>query len=613
MDPNAIKEELRLFQSTLLQDGLKELLNENKFVDCTLKVGDRSFPCHRLIMAACSPYFREIFFTADGKEAENTKEVVLEDVNPTVLDMVIRYLYSAEIDLTDDNVQDIFAVANRFQIPSVFTVCVNYLQKKLSPGNCLAIFRMGLVLNCPRLAVAARNYIADRFELLYKEDEFLQLAAHELFAIIGGDSLNVEKEELVFEALMAWVRHDKDSRIKVLGDAFDCIRFRLLPEKYFHDKVETDDIIKADPELQKKIQVIRDAFKGKLPEVPKKKEGEEGADKDGGEEEDSPFPGFLNDNRRHGMYARDLILMINDTAAVAYDVIENECFLAAMSEQVPRNHVSMKSQKNQLYIIGGLFVDEENKDLPLQCYFYTVVFSLQLDPLSSDWVALPPMPSPRCLFNIGESENLLFAVAGKDLQSNESLDSVMCYDVERMKWSETKKLPLKIHGHAVVSHKGLVYCIGGKTDDNKALNKMFAYNHKQSEWRELAAMKTARAMFGAIIHNGKIVVAGGVNEDGLTAACETYDFGTNKWEPFTDFPQERSSVNLVSNGGSLYAVGGFAIVQMENKEVAPSEVTDVWQYEDDKKQWSGMLREMRYASGSSCVSMRLNAARMPKL
>lgn len=50
-----------------------------------------------------------------------------------------------------------------------------------------------------------------------------------------------------------------------------------------------------------------------------------------------------------------------------------------------------------------------------------------------------------------------------------------------------------------------------------------------------------------------------------------------RWEPFTEFPQERSSVNLVSNGGSLYAVGGFTMVQMENKEVAPTEVTDVWQ------------------------------------
>ncbi|XP_076004952.1 kelch-like protein 41b [Genypterus blacodes] len=609
MDPTAIKEELRLFQSTLLQDGLKELLNENKFVDCALKVGDRSLPCHRLIMAACSPYFRDIFFTEDGKEVENTREVVLDDVNASILDMIIQYLYSAEIDLTDDNVQEIIAVSSRFQIPSVFTVCVNYLQNKLSLSNCLAIFRMGLVLSCPRLAVSARNYVADRFELLHKDDEFLKLAAHELFAVIGGDTLNVEKEELVFETVMAWVRYDKDKRIKVLGDALDCVRFRLLPEKYFHDKVESDDIIKADPELQKKIQMVKDAFQGKLPEKPKKKEGEEEEEEEGegGEEADSQFPGFLNDTRRHGMYARDFILMINDTAAVAYDVAENECFLAAMSEQVPRNHVSVATDKNQLYIIGGLFVEEENKDMPLQCYFFT------LDQLTSEWVALPPMPSPRCLFNIGESLGLLFAVAGKDLQTNESLDSVMCYDVEKMKWSQSKKLPLKIHGHAVVSHKGLVYCIGGKTDDNKALNKMFAYNHKQSEWRELAAMKTPRAMFGAIIYNGKIVVAGGVNEEGLSDSCEAYDFGTNKWEPFTEFPQERSSLNLVCSGGSLYAVGGFAMVQAEDKEVAPTEVTDVWQYEDDKKQWSGMLREMRYAAGSSCLSLRLNAAKMPKL
>lgn len=63
---------------------------------------------------------------------------------------------------------------------------------------------------------------------------------------------------------------------------------------------------------------------------------------------------------------------------------------------------------------------------------------------------------------------------------------------------------------------------------SKALNKMFTYNHKQAEWKELAAMKTPRSMFGAVIHNDKIVVAGGVNEEGLTASCEAYNFATNK-------------------------------------------------------------------------------------
>ncbi|KAK5920779.1 hypothetical protein CgunFtcFv8_024548 [Champsocephalus gunnari] len=598
MDPQSMRDDLRLFQSTLLQDGLKELLNENKLIDCILKVGDRSIPCHQLILSACSPYFRELYFSEDDKETDKM-EVVLENLDPDVMEAIVNYMYSADIDINDDNVQGILAAANRFQIPSVFTVCVNYLQKQLSEKNCLGIYRLALMLNSSRLALASRNHIADRFETLAKEADFLELSPTELFAIIGADALNVEKEEVVFETLMRWIRKDKENRVKSLEEAFDCVRFRLLPEKYFKEKVEKDEILKADPEIVKKIKVIKEAFAGKLPE---KKKSE-----DDGEEEEEKLLGYLNDNRRTGMYVKDMVLMINDTAAVAYDPQDNECSLAAMSEQIPRNHVSLVSKKNNLYVLGGLFVDEEDKEKPLQCYFY------KFDSLAAEWMALPPMPSPRCLFALGECENVLFAVAGKDLQSDTSHDTVMCYDTEKMKWSETKKLPLNIHGHCVVSENGLVYCIGGKTDDNKATNKMFAYNHKKSEWKEVATMTTPRAMFGAVIHKGKIVVAGGVNDEGLIASCEAYDFGTNKWSPFTELPQERSSVNLVSCGEQLFTVGGFAMVENDNKECAPSEIIDIWQYEEDKKEWSGMIREMRYAAGASCVSMRLNAARMPKL
>lgn len=363
MDPQGLREDLRLFQSTLLQDGLKELLNENKLIDCVLKVGDRSIPCHRLILAACSPYFRELFFSADDKDVDK-KEVVLENLDPNVMEVVVNYMYSAEIDINDKNVQDILTIANRFQIPSVFTVCVNYLQKMLSKKNCLAIYRLGLMLNSARLAIAARDYIADRFETIAMDEDFLDLAPAELCAIIGADALNVGREELVFEALMRWIRKDKEKRMKSFEEAFECIRFRLLPEKYFKEKVEKDDLIKSDPELLKKIKVIKEAFAGKLPERKKGENDEEG--------EEGKLPGYLNDERRYGMYAKHMVLMISDTAAVAYDTQENECFLAAMAEQIPRNHVSLTSKKNNLYVLGGLFVDEEDTENPLQCYFYQV-------------------------------------------------------------------------------------------------------------------------------------------------------------------------------------------------------------------------------------------------
>lgn len=45
------------------------------------------------------------------------------------------------------------------------------------------------------------------------------------------------------------------------------------------------------------------------------------------------------------------------------------------------------------------------------------------------------------------------------------------------------------------------------------------------------------------------------------------------------FPQERSSLSLVSMAGSLFAVGGFAIMPLENsEEVVPREMNDIWRY-----------------------------------
>lgn len=43
-----------------------------------------------------------------------------------------------------------------------------------------------------------------------------------------------------------------------------------------------------------------------------------------------------------------------------------------------------------------------------------------------------------------------------------------------------------------------------------------------------------------------------------------------------EFPQERSSISLIELSGSLYAIGGFAMIQLESKEFVPTEVNDIW-------------------------------------
>ncbi|XP_070708836.1 kelch-like protein 40b [Pempheris klunzingeri] len=608
-------DEPRVYQQALLQDGLCDLLENDKLVDCVLKIKDKEFPCHRLVLCACSSYFRSIFLS-DLDESKK-KEIVLEDVEPGVMGLILKYLYTSKINVTEQNVQDIFAVANMYQIPSIFTVCVSFLQKRLSLSNCLAIFRLGLMLDCPRLAISARNYACERFQLISRDEDFLQLLPSELAAILSNDNLNVETEEAVFEALMNWASRDAESRGKELPGLLDCVRLRLVSEDYLKEKVEKHKLMSFSPELQQKLQLVRDAHAGKMPEVKKikskSKKEDGGAEKDGededAEEEEGLLPGILNDTLRFGMFVRNLILMVNDAGAVAYDPSGNDCFLASLSTQIPKNHTSLVTKENQIFVAGGLFFDEQNKEDPM-CSFF-----LQYDPVSADWLGMPPVPSPRFLFGLAEAENSIFVLGGRELKEQEhTLDTVLVYDRQSFQWGESEPIPYPVYGHATISHNNVVYVIGGKGDDKSCMKKMCAYDAMRFEWKELAPMKVARSLFGACVHKDKIYVAAGVTDTGLTDSVEVYDIATNKWSDFVAFPQERSSLCLVSVAGSLYAVGGFGMMPLQDSdEIVPKEMNDIWRYDETERMWNGILREIQYASGATVLGVRLNTLRLTKM
>lgn len=370
-------EQPRMYQQTLLQDGLCDLLENDKFVDCILKIQDKKFPCHRLVLAASSPFFKAMFLS--DLEESKKREIVLKDVEPGVMGMILRYLYTSDINLTEQNVQDIFMVANMYQIPSIFSVCMSYLQEKLVLGNCLAIFRLGLLLDCPRLALAARDFICERYQVVVRDQDFLQLGPSELGIIITSDALNVEREELVFESLMDWVRYDETNRTKDLPELLHCVRFRLIPQDYFREKVERHQYLRFSQEIKKELDLVKDAYKGCLPKPMKPSrdgaKGGEGSEEEEDEDDDEEgyLPGILNNNPRFGMFELDLILMISDTGTVAYDPVGNECFVVAESSEIPKNHCSLVTEQNQVFVVGGLLYNEEDKDDPLSSYFLQVV------------------------------------------------------------------------------------------------------------------------------------------------------------------------------------------------------------------------------------------------
>lgn len=601
----------RMYQQTLLQDGLCDLLENDKFVDCVLKIQDKEFPCHRLVLAASSPFFKAMFLSE--LEESKKREIVLKDVDPSVMEMILRYLYTSDINLTEQNVQDIFMVANMYQIPSIFSVCLSYLEEKMVLGNCLAIFKLGLLLDCPRLALGAREFICERYQVVVRDQDFLQLSPSELAIILASDALNVDREEQVFESLMEWIKHDEPARLKELPELIHCVRFRLIPIDYIKEKVEHHHYIRFNQEIKKELDLVTDAHMGRLPK-PKRLSssvamGGEGSSGEREDDDEGYLPGILNNNPRFGMFEMDLILMINDTGTVAYDPVGNECFVVSESTEIPKNHSSLVTKQNQIFVVGGLLYNEEDKDEPFMSYF------LQFDPVSSEWLGMPSQPNPRCLFGLAEVENSIFVVGGKQLKEGEhALSSVMIYDRQSFKWGESDPLPYEVYGHGTVAHNDLVYVIGGKSESKKCMRRVCVYNPTKFEWRDLAPLTTARSLFGITVHNDQIYVATGVTDSGLTSSVEVYDIATNKWSEFTEFPQERSSLNLISTGGYLYAIGGYAMMPSETSEdPVPTEMTDIWRYDESEKSWDGILREICYAEGSTILPVRLNTLRLTKL
>ena len=59
------------------------------------------------------------------------------------------------------------------------------------------------------------------FEEVVRSEEFLQLEVTQLLELVGADDLCTQSEEQVYEAVMAWVKHDPVNREKYLAELLE--------------------------------------------------------------------------------------------------------------------------------------------------------------------------------------------------------------------------------------------------------------------------------------------------------------------------------------------------------------------------------------------------------
>ncbi|XP_043960554.1 kelch repeat and BTB domain-containing protein 12-like isoform X3 [Gambusia affinis] len=190
---------------------LARMRTAEELTDVVLLAEGISFPCHKVVLSAFSPYFQAMF-TCGLKETRGG-EVALRDTAAQSLELLLKYMYSAELPLCNDNIQGVAAAAFLLHVDGAFRLCQSHMEAHMDASNCVGLYYWARDLGATDLADCALKYICQHFTQVCEEEEVLDLDSQRLGTLLGSDDLNISQEELVLELVLRWVeRHRNNSQ-----------------------------------------------------------------------------------------------------------------------------------------------------------------------------------------------------------------------------------------------------------------------------------------------------------------------------------------------------------------------------------------------------------------
>jgi len=132
--------------------AFRDIREEKDFFDCTLSCGSRQIQAHKLILSACSPFFRSVL----KQNPHQHPLLYLKGIEFTDLQAVLKFMYHGEVNVAQEELNTFLAVAEELKIKGLTQHdCPQSNQKELSQprqgktqdGNIAATKQQPKVLN----------------------------------------------------------------------------------------------------------------------------------------------------------------------------------------------------------------------------------------------------------------------------------------------------------------------------------------------------------------------------------------------------------------------------------------------------------------------------------
>ncbi len=167
-------------------------------------------------------------------------------MDPSAIDLLIKFVYTGQVEVSEENVQSLLPAANLLQLTEVRDSCCDFLKTQLDPGNCLGIMSFADLHSCQLLLQEAQKYARKHFPEVKQSDEFMQLKSTSVGELISSNELGVLSEEDVFEAVILWVKYNPEARVEYLPLLIEHVRYELLSSNFVLKHVAEEDLLKSN-------------------------------------------------------------------------------------------------------------------------------------------------------------------------------------------------------------------------------------------------------------------------------------------------------------------------------------------------------------------------------
>ncbi|CAH8454944.1 unnamed protein product [Heterobilharzia americana] len=517
-DVKAVTDEGANHYSVTAFRKMNSFRKKGKLCDVVIKAEGREFLAHRVVLAASSDYFNAMFSSGMAESAQ--LEIELKSISPEIMDALLDYVYTGQVRVSMDNVQDLLPAAS-------------LVQMEVDSTNVLGIRRFAELHNCTELEEFTENYAVSNFESVVESEEFMCLTHEELFDLVIREDLQIDSEESVYNAVMRWVYHQPTERVANLFPLLRNIRLSVMSVRFLTDVVDKDPLIRQSLECR---DLVDDAKRYHLrPDLRHEMRDWRFCQRDGGNEYLVVIGGFGSDQD-----PSDSVEMFNPRTLDWSELPD-----------LPGSYryVAACSLGTCMYVIGGFDGSER---------LNTVCF-LDIAQREEGWRSITPMHYKRSLSAACTNKGLIYVCGGFDGQSR--LRSLEVYHPKIHEWRILEEMTTAREGAGLVVFDDTLYCLGGY-DGFHLLNSMESFDLHSGTWSVCKPMYMRRSGAGCALLGETIYVCGGYGGAESRGplhldTVEAYNTRLAQWTLITSMNVPRCYVGACPLAGKIYVAAGY--------------------------------------------------------